>query len=67
MSPTISLLLGVIQALFAKNQTVEELVPIIEQGAAALAAAKAGTAFTISFPESIDGKTGTSTLSWTPV
>lgn len=66
MSPTIQAILGLLQLFFSKNPTVEELLPIIEQGGAALANAKAGTAFSITFPESIDGKPGTSTLAWTP-
>jgi hypothetical protein len=66
MSPTISAIIGLLGLIFAKNPTVEELLPIIEQGGTALANAKAGTAFSITFPESIDGKAGTSTLSWTP-
>ena len=66
MSPTIQAILGLLQLFFSKNPTVEELLPIIEQGGTALAAAKAGTAFSITFPESIAGVAGTSTISWTP-
>ena len=59
-------IVAILQLFFAKNPTVEEILPIIEQAGTALASAKAGTAFSISFAESIDGKAGTSTFGWTP-
>jgi hypothetical protein len=65
MNTTITLLLSLMQTFFAKNQLIEEVIPIIEQAAQALASAKAGQSFSISFPESI-GRPGVTTLSWSP-
>lgn len=59
-------IVAVLQLFFSNNPTVAEILPIIEQAGTALASAKAGTAFTVSFPESIDGKAGVSTFGWTP-
>ena len=66
MNPTLTLIANLLQAFFAKNPLVEEIIPVLEQAGTAIANAKAGTAFSVSFPETIDGKTGTSTIGWTP-
>jgi hypothetical protein len=66
VNTTISGIIAILQLFFSKNPTVEEVLPIIEQAGTALANAKAGVAFSISFPEAIDGKAGTSTFGWAP-
>ncbi len=66
MNPTISSIVALLQLFFAKNPTVEEILTLIEQVGPAITAAKAGTAFSVTFPETIAGKVGTSTLSWSP-
>ena len=66
MSPTITAIITILQLFFSKNPTVEILLPIIEQLGTALASAKAGAAFSVSFPEESAGKAGTSSISWTP-
>ena len=62
----ISVLVTLAQAFFSKNPTVEEIVTILPELGTALGNAKAGAAFSVSIPESIDGKPGTSTFSWSP-
>lgn len=42
---------------------IEAVLPAI---VTAIGNAKVGEAFSVSFPESIDGKAGTSTFGWTP-
>lgn len=66
MNPTLSLIATLLQTFFAKNPLVTEIIPILEQAGTAIGAAKAGTAFSITFPEAIDGKAGTTTVGWTP-
>lgn len=66
MNPTLSLIATLLQAFFAKNVLVEEIIPVIEQAGTAIANAKAGVAFSVTFPETIDGKVGVSTIGWTP-
>jgi hypothetical protein len=66
MNPTISSILVILQLFFSKNQTVEDVIALVEAVGPALTSAKAGQAFSVSFPESIAGKAGTSTLSWSP-
>lgn len=65
-STIISGVVTILQLFFAKNPTVEEILPFIEQIGVALPAAQAGQAFSLSFPEIIGGKAGTSTLGWSP-
>ena len=67
MNPTLTLIATLLQAFFSKNPLVEEVIPVLEQAGTAIANAKAGAPFSVSFPESIDGKPGTSTIGWTPV
>lgn len=62
----ISIVVTLLQTLFSKNQTIAELLPVIEQVGAAFLSARAGQPFTVSFPEAIDGKAGTTTVGWTP-
>lgn len=66
MNTTIASIVAILQLFFSKNPTVEEILTMIEAVGPAIANAKAGQAFSVSFPESIAGKAGTSTLSWTP-
>jgi hypothetical protein len=66
MNSTLSSILAILQLFFAKNPTVEEIITLIEAVGPALTSAKAGQAFSVSFPESISGKPGTTTLSWSP-
>jgi hypothetical protein len=66
MNTTLTAIVTLLQLFFAKNPTVEELLPIIEQAGTAFANAKAGTAFSVTFPEAFDGKPGTTTIAWSP-
>ena len=56
----------ILQLFFSKNPTVAEILPFIEQLGVAITNAQAGTAFAITFPETIAGKAGTSSVGWTP-
>lgn len=62
----VALVISLVQVFFAKNPTAEAIVGFLPQVSAAIASAKAGTAFSITFPEGIDGHPGTSTFSWSP-
>ena len=65
-STIINVILGLAAAFFGKNPAVQDVEVILPQIMTALTNAKAGTAFSVSFPESIDGKPGTSTFGWSP-
>lgn len=62
----INVILGLAAAFFGKNPAVQDVEIILPQIMTALTSAKVGEAFSVSFPESIDGKAGTSTFGWTP-
>jgi hypothetical protein len=66
MNPTLQAILGLVGVFFAKNPTVDEIELILPQVVNAIANAKVGTAFSVSFPEAIAGKAGTSTFGWSP-
>jgi hypothetical protein len=66
MNSTLSTILALLPIFFSKNPTVMEIEAVLPQIMAAIDGAKAGTAFSVSFPESIDGKAGTSTFGWSP-
>jgi hypothetical protein len=62
----LTFILTTIQGLFAKNLAIQEIVPLLEAAYGAFESAKAGQAWSISFPEAIDGKPGMTTLAWSP-
>lgn len=65
MNPTISGVVAILQLFFSKNPTVEDILQVIEQVGPALAAEKAGQAFSLSFPITL-GVAGTAGFSFTP-
>lgn len=66
MNSTLQTILALLPIFFSKNPTVDEIEVLLPQIINAIAGAKAGTAFSVTFPESISGHAGTSTFSWTP-
>jgi hypothetical protein len=62
----IQILLGLLQAFFGSNPIVEDVEVVLPQILTAIANAKAGVAFSVSAPLSVDGKKGTFEFSWTP-
>lgn len=62
----ISIILGLLQAFFGSNPTVEEIEVVVPQLIAALANAKAGKSFSVSFPLGVDGVKGNASFSWSP-
>jgi hypothetical protein len=66
MNSTLQAILGLVGVFFAKNPTVEEIELILPQVVNAIANAKTGVAFSVTFPEAIGGKPGTSTFGWSP-
>lgn len=62
----VNVILGLAAAFFGKNPTVQEVEVLLPQIMTAITNAKTGEAFSVSFPESIDGKAGTSNFGWTP-
>jgi hypothetical protein len=52
---------------FAKNPTVEEILTFVPPIMNAISSAKAGQAFSVSFPLSVDAVKGSASLSWAPL
>jgi len=65
-STIINLILSLAAEFFGKNPAVQDVEVILPQIMNAITNAKAGTSFSVAFPESIDGKPGTSTYGWSP-
>lgn len=65
-STIVNVILGLAATFFGKNPAVQEVEVILPQIMTALTNAKAGVAFSVSFPETIDGKPGLSTFGWSP-
>jgi hypothetical protein len=66
MSTTLNAILAILPIFFGNNPTVQEIEALLPMVLTAIANAKTGTAFSVSFPESIGGVKGTSTFSWSP-
>jgi hypothetical protein len=66
MNTTLQAILGLLGVFFSKNPTVEEVEVILPQVVNAIAGAKAGTAFSVTFPESFAAVAGNSTFAWAP-
>lgn len=66
MNSTLSTILALLPIFFSKNPTVMEIEAVLPAIVTAIQSAKVGEAFSVSFPESIDGKAGTSTFGWAP-
>lgn len=66
MNATLAAILGLLPIFFKNNPTVDEIEVILPQIVGAIANAKTGQAFSVTFPESIAGKAGTSTFGWSP-
>jgi hypothetical protein len=66
VNSTLSTILALLPIFFSKNPTVMEIEAVLPQIITAIDGAKNGTAFAVSFPESIDGKAGVSTFGWAP-
>jgi hypothetical protein len=62
----VQILLGLMQAFFGTNPIVEDVEQFVPQVMEAIANAKAGQAFSVSGPLSVDAKKGTFTFGWTP-
>lgn len=65
-STLVALVVSIAGAFFKNNPTVNEIEVVLPQLATAFDAAKAGTAFSLNHPLSVDGKAGTFSASWTP-
>ena len=65
-NPTLSAIFAIVGLFFKNNPTVAEIETILPPVLEAVAAAKAGTAFSVSFPEGFGGHPGVSTFSWAP-
>jgi hypothetical protein len=66
MPATLSGIVAILQIFFASNPAVEEVITLLEQIGPALAAEKAGTAFSLSFPIALNGNKGTASFGWSP-
>ncbi|MGB8265210.1 MAG: hypothetical protein WCE44_02690 [Candidatus Velthaea sp.] len=66
MNTTLQEILAVLGLFFSKNPTVAEIEALLPQILNAIAGAKAGTAFSVTFPLSVDAKPGAATFSWSP-
>ena len=66
MNSTLQTILALLPIFFHNNPTVDEIETLLPQVLGAINGAKAGTAFTVSFPEKFNAVAGTSTFSWTP-
>lgn len=66
MNPTISAIFALVGIFFKNNPTLEEIEALVPPILSAVASAKAGTSFTVSFPEGFGGHPGISTFSWSP-
>ena len=66
MNTTLAEILSILGLFFGKNPTVAEIEAFLPQVLNAINGAKAGTAFSVSFPLSVDGKAGSASFGWTP-
>jgi hypothetical protein len=67
LNSTLTSILALLPVFFHNNPTVDEIEGLLPQVLMAIGGAKAGQAFSVSFPESIDAVKGTSTFSWSPL
>lgn len=66
MNATLSSILALLPLFFHSNPTIDEIELILPQVLGAITGAKAGTAFSVTFPESFNAVKGNSTFSWAP-
>lgn len=66
MNPTLSSIVALLPIFFHHNPTVDAAEIVLPQVLTAITNARAGSAFTVSFPEAVGGHAGTSTFSWSP-
>ncbi len=66
MNTTVTEILALVGLFFAKNSTVQEVEGVLPSVMAAIGSARVGQSFSVSFPLSVDGKSGTATFGWSP-
>lgn len=67
MNSTLTSILALLPVFFHNNPTVDEIEGLLPQVIMAIANAKSGQAFSVTFPESIDAVKGTATYAWSPL
>jgi hypothetical protein len=66
MNPIVASLIGLSQLFFGSNPLVEEIDTVLPALSSAIASAKAGQAFSVSIPLSVDAVKGNWSFSWSP-
>lgn len=67
MNATLSTILALLPLFFKNNPTIEEIETLLPQVIGAIAGAKTGAAFSVTFPESFNQVKGVSTFGWAPL